>query len=576
MQKIPFFSLDRSIQDRFVDSTHGKEVPNPLLYRKSPSNPWARLLASLALLTLSGGVVFAWIGFGKLEHRWAIDPKWAMAVYCGVACVALLSLLGAIVIWERDANVPFLRGLFVYPVGVIDASRETIVLHEFTDLAEHALLGNKLRLRFNHGPTYEFSDKDKRRLEQVEATIADSQQRLSQPPESVSHRDLVLLNPLLETGFRNPFGSTKPLVRERVEWHRFWFLIALGVGLPLGFGAYYLRNVLSEKNLYSTARRLDTTAAYRNYLARGGQRSDVKDLLLPRAELRDARTSQSISAVEAYLDSHPNSKIRPEIEAILRVLLLTELEKVRDTNSVSALRTFRDSNKYTKVIQAELEATEKSLFRQALSKYLGTTPTTPEQKTFITHLLEYARLHGPTLEVRFRRQVPADAVERSEVQLKKSAYYAGPSALPSQYFSPKYAEPREASLVAALGDRFGKAFPSDIIKLELGPVLEDDASTPTVTKPTILITHRTELAGVFLTRKPRGAFVGLSVQYKSRMLIPGDPATLDFQSSVWLAPSPRKLEDAGLNYKVLYETMAQDGFSRFQKRFLAQMFGGTP
>jgi hypothetical protein len=575
MQKIPFFSLDRSIQDRFVDSTHGKEVPNPLLYRKAPPNPWARLLTYLGVAALLGGLGFAWIGFGKLDHRWAIDPRWSMGVYCGVACVALLSLLGALVIWERDANVPFLRGLFVYPVGVVDASRETIIVHRFTDLAEHVLVGNKLRLRFTHGPSFEFSDKDKRRLEQVEATIVGSQQRLSQPPDSVSHRDMVLLNPLLDTGFRNPFGSTKPLVREHAAWHKFWFLVALGVAIPLGFGSYFLRNKLSEKQLYRKARLADTTTAYRAYIDRGGQRSDVRELLLPRAELRDARTSQSAKAVEAYLDSHPNSKIRPEIEAILRALLLTELEKVRDKNSISALREFRGSSKYMSVVQTELDATEKSLFRIALTKYLNATPTTPEQRTFLTHLLEYARQHGPTLEVRFRRQVPSDAVERSEVQLKKSAYYAGPSALPSQYFAPKYAEPREAALVAALSDRFAKAFPTDMIKLELGAVVEDDSNTtPTVTKPTIVITHRTELAGVFLSRKPRGAFVGLSVQYKSRMLIPGDPATLDFQNSAWLAPSPKKLEDAGLSYKVLYETMAQDGFSRFQKKFLAQMFGG--
>jgi hypothetical protein len=57
------------------------------------------------------------------------------------------------------------------------------------------------------------------------------------------------------------------------------------------------------------------------------------------------------------------------------------------------------------------------------------------------------------------------------------------------------------------------------------------------------------------------------------MLIPGDPSTLDFTHSAWLAPSPKKLEEVGMNYKDLYENMAQDGFGRFLKKFLPVLFG---
>lgn len=574
MQKIPFFSLDRSIQDRFVDSTHGKEVPNPLLYKKAPPNPFARLLTWLAIVALMSGAVFAWLGFGKLEHRWAINPSWALGVYCGIGAVALLCFLGAIVIWDRAGGVPYLRGLFIYPVGVVDACKSTIHLHEFTDLAEHSIAGNKLRLRFSQGPTFEFVDKDKARLEQVQASIVEAQQRLSMPQDSANQRDLILLNPLLDTGFRNPFGSTKPLLRESPGWHKFWFLIALVVGLPLGLGMFYARNVLSEKQMYVKARMLDTTEAYRNYLARGGKRGEVTELLLPRAELREARASKNIATIAAYLDSHPKSQIRSEIETVLRVQLLTELEKARDKDSISALRAFAASTKYVSLVKSEIEATEKSLFRIALNKYLSTTPSTPEQQAFFTRLLEYTRTHGPKFEVRFRRQVPAEAAERAEVQLKKSAYYSGPAALPSQYFTAKYAAPREESIVAELRERAEQVIPSDMLHLELGPALEDESNTtPTVDVPTIIITHRTELAGVFLSRKPRGAFVGLSVQYKARALIPGDPKTIDYQQSAWLAPSPKKLEEAKLSYKDLYEGMARDGFGRFLKKYAVQLFG---
>jgi hypothetical protein len=574
MQKIPFFSLERSIQDRFIESTHGKEVPNPLLYQKAPQNPLGRAFAIVALVVLASGLVFAWLGFGKLDHRWAIDPRWTLFVYCGLACLALLTLLRAILIWDRDASLPFLRGVFVYPVGVIDARSEVLVVHEFNDLVEHSVAGAELRLRFKSGASFEFIDKDKARLEHVHASVVETQQRLSLPPAALSQREHVLLNPLMDTGFRNPFGSIKPLLRETPAWGKFWILIALAIGLPMGVGIFQLRNVLSEKQLYVKARRLDSTAAYRNYLQRGGSRSEVTELLLPRAELRDARATQSVATLEDYLDAHPNSKIRSEIEAALRVQLLTELEKARDKESLSALHEFRDSVKHIAVIQPELEATEKSLFRIALGNYLSTTPASAEQQAFFTRLLEYTRTHGPKVEVRFRRQVPTDAIDRSEVQLKKSAYYAGPAALPSQYFSSKYAEPRESSIAKTLSERCAQAFPKDILTFELGPALEDESNTtPTVQAPTLVITHRTELSGVFLSRKPRGAFVGLSLQYKARLLIPGEAATLDFQTSSWLAPNSKKLEEAGLSYRELYETMAREGFSRFLKRYLPTLFG---
>ncbi|HMA91640.1 MAG TPA: hypothetical protein VKP30_03095 [Polyangiaceae bacterium] len=574
MQKIAFFGLERSIQDRFVESTHGREVPNPLLYQKAPQNPVARTLLIVLFAALGAGAVFAWLGFGNLAHPWAITPAWSLAVYCGLACVALLALLRAIVIWDRDASLPYLRGRFVYPVGVIDACGETILIHEFTDLAEHAIVGNRLQLRFKDGHRFEFHNRDKSRLEQVQACIPGAQQRLSLAPGSGNQRDLVLLNPLLDTGFRNPFAPVKPLVKAGPGWGRYWFLIAVAVGLPLGFGICTLRNVLSEKQMYVKARKHDSSSAYRNYLARGGKRADVVDLLLPRAELREARAQKHSAALETYLVAHPNSKIKAEIEAALRAQLLTELEKARDQNSMSALREFRESSKRIDLVKEELQDAEKALFQRALAKYLSTTPASAEQRAFFTRLLEFARTRGSKLEVRFHRQLPADAVERAEVQLKKSAYYVGVPALPSQYFAGKYAEPREAVVVDALRVNIEKLFPKDMITLEVGPAIEgESAPPPNVTVPTILITHRTELSGVFLSKKPRGSFVGLSIQYKARFMIPGDAAPLEFQYAAWVAPGPKKFEEAGLAYKNFYEMMATDGFNRFLKRYLAALFG---
>jgi hypothetical protein len=72
-----------------------------------------------------------------------------------------------------------------------------------------------------------------------------------------------------------------------------------------------------------------------------------------------------------------------------------------------------------------------------------------------------------------------------------------------------------------------------------------------------------------MSKKPRGIFVGLGLTVRSVLLIPGDDQPLTFKYSAWLAPDLKKWEQTGTTPKDLYEALARDGFSKYEKKQLA-------
>jgi len=170
--------------------------------------------------------------------------------------------------------------------------------------------------------------------------------------------------------------------------------------------------------------------------------------------------------------------------------------------------------------------------------------------------------------IAFRRR-PVDSKD-AETQLTKSAYFISNDMRPSRYFRPEDWEKREADIGHDLEARLNREFPPDVLHFKLVPAMDDDGTdTPKVTKPTLVITHRDELSGGFMSKKPRGIFVGLGLTVRSLLQIPGDDQPLAFKYSAWLAPDLKKWEQPGTTPKDLYEALARDGFSKYEKKQLA-------
>lgn len=572
MQKFQFFSLPRPIQERFIESTAGNGAPKPLLYQAPPRNPWVLGLLVTSSVAVLGCGIFGYVGFGRLDHRWAVDPPWATAVYGGLLCVASVTLVAAIRNWNHAANVPFRRGVYVFPIGVIDARSAMLQLYPARELDELTTRGTRLKMRFSDRSGFEFRDVEPQRGGKIKVTLLDVQQQFAAGPDEVSSRDLALIDPLFDTGYKNPFSPHESMLPARIFWNRHWFALAVVAGAAAGLGLWHLRNLRSVEWMYRRARLLDTPAAYQAYLARGGTNVDVRDQLLPRAELREAQAAGSVEAIEHYLDAHPQSKIAGDIQEALRAALLLEFDRAKATGKLSALRAFRKADSRVSLIKPELDAAYKDQYRAALVRFKELAKDLPELNSLFEKLLLYAEQHGPTVEIRFRRRTPP-SVHKADAEVQKSPYCNDPSVAPAQYFNAEHFAPREAKAAAALSERFGEAFSTDILSFELAAAIDDDGSPfVDVSQPTLLITHRTELSAPFTSRKPPGVFVGVGLVFKAELLIPGESPPRAFEYSMWSPPNLKKIEAEGWGPADFYEAMAEEGFSQFVKRYLASIF----
>ena len=231
MSQVQFYYLQRAIQDRFIESSRGKGAPTQLLYQPPGPNPWAVGLAATASVLFTGCAVFAFLGFGNLEHRLALNPVWTMLVYAALLCLAMATLLKAMLIWNRDALLPFRRGIHAFPAVVIDARSSMLEVHKISELAEVVSEGSTLRLRFADGATIEFRSVDATRVESIKEKFKDAQERLHAPPSETFGRDQALLDPLADSGFKSLFSPNEPMKPRSVAWGRFWPVIAVVVGL---------------------------------------------------------------------------------------------------------------------------------------------------------------------------------------------------------------------------------------------------------------------------------------------------------------------------------------------------------
>jgi hypothetical protein len=572
MHKVPFYFLPRPIQDRFIESTRGNGAPKPVLYQPPKANPWALGLAIAAAVLFALCGVIASRGYGNLEHRWALNPLWMILVYMGLLGMVTAALLKAVLIWNQDALLPYRRGIYAFPGVVVDARSETLQVHKTSELAELNVEGSQAILRFSDGASFAFHPVDVARKDEIQGIFSDAQERLSMPPSETSGRDQSLLDPLANTGFKSLFAPNESMKPGVITWSKYWPLIAIGAGVIAGVGLWKIRNVSSAKHLYVKARKLNTAHAYVAYLARGGARKDVGEILLPRAELRDAVVAGTPEAIESFMDAHPRTKITSEATVALYSALLDDLEKARAAGTLVALRDFRKGDARASLVESERAAAQRALFRAALNRFQTESLGSPELKAIFEKLLAYSQQHGPKVEIRFRRRVPESA-SKIEAQLQKSPYFGGSKALPIQFFDAGHSVPREQTVASTISERLSAVFPKDILSFELNPEpLTDDAAVPVVTTPTLLITHTTTMSAVYTSRKPRGAFAAMSFTFKAQLLLPGETAPPTFSSSAWMPPNLKKYEEEGLTPENLYESMAKEAFSQFLKKYLATLF----
>ncbi|MEI9939505.1 MAG: hypothetical protein WDO69_19980 [Pseudomonadota bacterium] len=571
MAKVDFWALERPVQERFVATTEGAAAPTPLAIRPLARDSRSLAYGAFGVLASLGAIALLRVGFGDLSSRYALAPASFIALYSGCFALAAVGFFMAAARHVKAYAVPYLPALYLYPIGVIDARSPELVVHRISEQTEARFESARSTLRIElESGHFEFPAADVAQAEQAAANVLGLRDRLANAGPDSSAREQSLLDPLIDNGFKNPFAPTEPLRKALPGWLKIWPLLALFLGVLLGGAAFLVRNHLSEGRLYAAARRADSTEAYRTYLARGGSNPDVQALLLPRTELRDAERGGNVADIEHYLDTHPDTPIKIEVEAALQQALLKELSQAEATGTLSALKEF--STKYARYpfLIPSIDHAVNGRIETALQQLKSSlAPNQPRLLPFVERLLRYTAKHGPEVWVRFQRK-PIETLIAAEKSLRQSPYFSGEKTLPGQFFEPAQQTPREAAMATALVSELGSHFPRDLVDVQPGAAL-DAAADPRPTVPTVLITYHTELSGSFPSRKPRLALSGIGLLTRISFDIPGDPEPLVFKLTVWRAPDLRTITDTSTAGE-LYDAMASEAFKRLTKKYLATLF----
>jgi hypothetical protein len=571
MQTIQFFSLSRPIQERFIEAARAQGAPIPILVARPPAPVEVLGWAAGSAASLLAWVLFLRVGYGDLSSPLAIAPIWTVGVQVVLLLVALLTGLRARKAWERRRSLPYLPTVYLFPVGVIDARTPSFVVHPLNDMV-HVEPGSRgVKFRFKSGFTFEFPLPANRREEAL-ALVESNRQKLATLTDEQREKELVLLDPLRDNGFRNPFS---PMDSLRPQSNRGWYrepLLALAVAGAISASVFFVRNHLSEARLYTVARGEDTTAAYRDYLARGGVRSDVPQVLLPRAELREAARKNSVEAIERFMAENPNSKIAGEVQTALKAALLKQLEDAKRVGTLSALSEFQTRYGKHGLVDREVSDARLAHLTRVLKEFEQKSTGDAELVDFVRRLINWGAKKGPRVVVRFRRRLPA-TLEDSQKLIIKSNYFAGEATLPSKFFGPAQFKEREERYGKEIVERLQQLLPVELVKFELDETLEDPGEDlPKVEVPTLLVTYRHELSGAYMSRKPRAVFAGVGIFVKTHFILPADDKPMAFKYTGWHAPDIKRLEAGELEVGKVYDDLTDKAMRKFMKKYYATWF----
>ena len=572
MQEVDFYELSRAVQERFVTCVGGQGQPGPVLQDTAgqPRGMFAWLGVAVGGVVLL--VVVYQLGLGDLESALALQGTAFIGGYAVLLAAVFVAILQVLARLQARQALPFRAGIYLFPSGVIDARTYKLRVYPFTNAPPPVVSGQSLVLTF---PDASFTFPVlSGHLEQAKSVVEEAESRIEKARAEDDRKTLGLLDPLVDVGVANPFAPKTRLALNVPIWAKQGIAIGVVLGAALSTGVWWLRNRASDDGMLTEANRQRSVAGYRAYLTRGGRRDEVRDVFLPRVELRDAVKEGTVEAIEAYIAAHPNSSIQSEITAALRQAMLVALDTVKRAGTVSALVEFGKKHP-NKLVDSELRQAIHAVYQVALAKYRKEAAgRDPAVIAFVERLLTVAEKAGPKVEMRFRRKVTR-TMEMADNQIKRSPFYMGVVSLPSQYFDDAHARTREEAAAKTLAARFAASFPADILSLEMGPAIADpDAPLPATTVPTVFIDHISQVSGPsYLSARPRGVFVGLALIFEATFRLPDDPGKpLHFKLPTWRNPDAKiDKGDAPLEAAV-YEAMVTSAFAQFTNKYLATFF----
>jgi hypothetical protein len=574
MERLDFYKLARPVQERFIGSLNGTGLPAPILdWRTAPAEP--RLWLAMGVGGTLAIAALARIGFGSLASGMAIQSPVLAAIYVGLGGVAVFGYLRAMKIRGEIRALPFKPGVYVFPVGLIDARRQWLRVYKIDELQNvtgpdpsHAF-----RVVFG-GTTYTFTARDAAHASNAEAALGSARDVVRQADtarDTIRPKALAALDPL--HGVANPLVSSQPITRTPPAWAKFDWMFALVLGVIAGLSVFALRNAKSDDAMYTAALTAADAPSFRAYLDHASRhREEISNVLLPRVELLDAEKAGTVDAIERYIHDHPTTGIPNEVAAALRKAMLAELEKAKQAGTLAALDDFAKRHPDAH-LDSDLRTARHAVYQAALERYKASAPVKGDAVAFVERLLAYAEKKGPAVEVRFHRQQPK-SIDKADGQVAKNRFFNGVVSLPSRYFDVAHARPRETTLGTAIQSRFAEAFPPEILAFTVGAPIDDpEAALPAATVPTLFVEHAADWTGGQATSSsPRGVFIGLGFNFHASFTLPDDPKPRAYKTTIYKIPNPADGKGDDKPEEKIYDAMADDTYVQFGKRFLATFF----
>jgi hypothetical protein len=572
MKRVDFFTLARPVQERFIAATRGQGSPVPLLVSRQPLPVVAIGWAFFAVVAVAAWLDVVHLGYGKLDSSFALQPNTLLGVEIALLVVAVLLTLQSRRALRQRARLPFVPRVYLFPIGVVDARTDSVVTHGWEELRDLSIGGSSARLAFASG-SFAFPLANATQGEELRARSNEYREKVG--GSETSEKDLVVMDPLRDNGFRNPFSPTDSMRPPRPAKLP---LLALGLfagAVLLAYGVFKLRNHLGEGAIYARAVTQNSIESYQAYLARGGKRADVSELLLPRAELRTAVTDDNVEAIEAFAAAHPDSKIHAEVQTALRTALLKALDTAKSKGTISALREYEAKYKGHLDLVPELPAARVAYLSGVLDRFQkSAAKPSKEQWLLARRLVVWADQHPDAkVSVRFSQQ-ESHTLDKNEHMLSASAYYGGDKTLPSHFLLGDSAHSAELHAGTDLTSALGRAFPSDLLRFEVGPSVPA-GTTPHFDEPTIFVSYRLEISSPLVSKKPRGIYSAVGLVAVTSLTIPDKEPGVESKYTAWHAPDVHRVEAGELLPENVYSDLLARAWSKFTAKYASPWVGST-
>jgi hypothetical protein len=545
----------------------------PLVVRPKP--PFGHLV-------WGGGAVFcaliwAWfvgIGFGDLRSDFALGSLVHQGAHVLFGAALCFCVLRAYSLSWSATQVPFGSGHYLFPFGVVTAKGSKLLEFDSNDIEFARAEGSVVQIGLRSAGTIKFPTPSAADAEKVTKAFQDAQKKWKEL-QTAEPLERARLCPLMESGVPNPLAPTDAYLRPSLMPTAVAVLGVVVGALILGIGVSSARDSMSRKALYRAATEENSVSGYLAYLERGGTRNEVKELLLPRAELQEAILVGTVDAIEEFKAKDPDVQIGGEVQNALRVALLRELDKAIKLGSLTALDEVPKRFKSHKLIAGEIAAARQKIFNKAFADFEAqATDKLKDILPFVQGLLAHSQEHGPTVELRFVHIFPQTPDKLDQVVAKSKKYYMGSKSLPTQYFLGEPSRRREADFLKKMQKRLQAAFPKDILEFKIGPPpTAENVEAPKVEVPTLTFSHRERLSGGFVGGKPKAMYLGAAILMGVEGTLPKqEEPMVVLKWNAWRSPNFKVLSDKEKDIPDVYEEMMSGTFDGFLELYLGRWF----